>query len=138
MASQMKLPRHVIISVHPWLIPWTEPESPVPESHRWRLTIAESMRMRGWVGRPLLVHARGDGTFQAWQGMHRLRAASDAGIDEIPALVLSLEELRSIGFNDDDITGAPWALRHRLAALPDPAPHQLVMLEMTEEPKRGW
>jgi len=48
------------------------------------------MRKNGWQGRPLLVIEREskEPWYVAWTGSHRIAAAIDAGLDEVPCYVL--------------------------------------------------
>ncbi len=55
-------------------------------------TQAKIMRKEGWIGRPLLVADEGD-RIQAFTGSHRLAAAVEAGLDEIPVVHIPVEEL---------------------------------------------
>lgn len=55
------------------------------------------MQANGWVGRPLLVIERVDGTFQAWTGTHRIHAARNAGLATIPCYVVREWKLIEIG-----------------------------------------
>jgi hypothetical protein len=53
----------------------------------------------GWTGRPLLVEELdGGGAYQAWTGSHRLAAAREAGIDDIPTEGVNTERLASGGW----------------------------------------
>jgi hypothetical protein len=126
------------LSVHSELRFLTEPGTPREEFAQHRRNLAESMRQRGWTGRPLLGHLRNDGRVQAWQGMHRLAAAEDAGLTEIPMLLLSLEELKTIGFSEQELMAAPWENAERLQRLPDRSAYALVEAELAETPKRGF
>ena len=49
--------------------------------------LAQSMQQEGWRGNPLLVIDLGYG-YQALTGSHRLEAAREAGLDEVPAVVI--------------------------------------------------
>jgi hypothetical protein len=48
--------------------------------------LAASMEERGWNGRPIVVIDCGD-YYQAITGSHRLAAANEAGLDEIPVAI---------------------------------------------------
>jgi uncharacterized ParB-like nuclease family protein len=53
--------------------------------------LVEAMRLEGWEGRPLLVVYRQGGAsyrYQALTGSHRLAAAREVGLKEIPAIVV--------------------------------------------------
>ena len=52
--------------------------------------LTASMEEGGWQGRPLVVLEVADG-FAAWTGSHRLQAARDAGLEEVPAVLLDNE-----------------------------------------------
>jgi ParB-like chromosome segregation protein Spo0J len=56
-----------------------------------RLTrLVKTMSEFGWQGRPLLVLEQPDGRFRAWTGSHRYQAARDAGLSEIPCMIIRL------------------------------------------------
>lgn len=59
--------------------------------------LVESMQANGWVGRPLLVIERTDGTFQAWTGTHRIQAARDIGLSTVPCYVVREWKLIEVG-----------------------------------------
>jgi len=59
--------------------------------------LADDMRENGWQGRPLLVIER-DNDYLAWTGSHRIAAARDAGLNQIPCYVLSESKLIALGF----------------------------------------
>lgn len=61
-----------------------------------RDVIAESMRVDGWLGRPLLLTVWGDG-LRALTGTHRLAAAEAADID-VPVVIV----------DDEDLTAEQW------------------------------
>ena len=53
--------------------------------------LVASMEADGWTGTPVVVAGLGGGVVRALTGSHRLQAAQDAGIDEVP--VVSIEDL---------------------------------------------
>ena len=53
--------------------------------------LVASMEADGWTGTPVVVAGLGNGVVRALTGSHRLQAAQDAGIDEVP--VVSIEDL---------------------------------------------
>lgn len=53
--------------------------------------LAASMAREGWRGAELLVEENPRG--MSWAGSHRIQAALAAGIEEVPALVLTASEL---------------------------------------------
>ncbi len=58
----------------------------------WKLDkLIESMKDRGWQGRPILVVSNDDG-LTAITGNHRLMAAIWAGLDAIPAYVMDVHD----------------------------------------------
>src|SRR5256885_11963963 len=69
----------------------------ISASNLHRQRIAQSMREHGWKGLPLLVHNCKDGSYQAWMGMHRLLAASDAELTQIPVVLVTREQLYEAG-----------------------------------------
>jgi ParB-like chromosome segregation protein Spo0J len=106
-----------------------------------RQTIADSMRRDGWSGRPLLTHEHGPSLYQAWTGMHRLLAAEDAGLSEVPIVVMTRDQLNSIGLTDDLIDNDPYLdpkLQKLLARLPDSRPYRLMELERKRHATRGF
>lgn len=54
--------------------------------------LAADMRENGWQGRPLLVIERED-DFVAWTGSHRIAAAIEAGLSDVPCHVVDEREL---------------------------------------------
>lgn len=62
--------------------------------------LAHDMRRNGWQGRPLLVIER-DNDYLAWTGSHRIAAAKEAGIRQIPCYSLSESKLIALGFEAD-------------------------------------
>jgi len=135
MATKSTVHRTAIRGVHPQLQSMTITR---PESRAHREAIAQSMRVKGWDGLPLLVHEAGRETFQAWNGMHRLLAAGDAGVDQIPVVIMTRTELYRVGFTDAEIDHEPWIHRARLVHLPDQEPRSLMNAEEVNQPKRGW
>lgn len=64
--------------------------------------IADSMRNNGWQGAPLVVlpdYAR------AYSGTHRLAAATEAELDEVPAVTL-VSIFEAVGLDLDEIAAA--------------------------------
>ena len=58
-------------------------------------TIAKRMRSHGWDGRRLLVEEvnnYGHPEYYAWTGSHRIEAAKQAGLTEIPCRVMTKKE----------------------------------------------
>lgn len=55
--------------------------------------LASDMREHGWQGRQLLVIQREKAYF-AWTGSHRIAAAIEAGLEEVPCYVLQEDELQ--------------------------------------------
>jgi hypothetical protein len=53
------------------------------------------MSERGWRGRPLLVVDLGT-VYQAWTGSHRIAAACEAGLSEVPCYVVSGKDMASM------------------------------------------
>ncbi len=54
--------------------------------------LARKMRVRGWVGDPLLVLDFGGQDYRALTGVHRLAAALKAGLDHVPVEVVDVSE----------------------------------------------
>jgi hypothetical protein len=54
--------------------------------------IAAAMRRDGWQGRPLLIEEDLDGRLNAWTGSHRISAAREAGLVEVPCRVITRRE----------------------------------------------
>ena len=50
--------------------------------------LVQSMESAGWQGRPLLV-IRKNGDYQAITGSHRYAAACEAGLDEVPCVIIN-------------------------------------------------
>lgn len=50
-------------------------------------SLVESMKVRGWAGRPILALDAGDSP-QALTGSHRIAAAVEAGLEEIPVYLI--------------------------------------------------
>jgi diguanylate cyclase (GGDEF)-like protein len=65
--------------------------------------IGASMKRVGWKGRPLLVVKDGPKE-TAWTGTHRLAAAKEAGLTEIPRVDVDADALRAVGFDVDELT----------------------------------
>jgi diguanylate cyclase (GGDEF)-like protein len=65
--------------------------------------IAESMKRVGWKGRPLLVIKDGDREI-AWTGTHRLDAAKQAGLTDVPRVEVEASALRDAGYDLDELT----------------------------------
>ena len=47
-------------------------------------------------------------------GMHRLLAVRDARLQEIPVVIMTEDELRSIGFTDSEIDNDPCVLGRKV------------------------
>lgn len=79
-----------------------DPEEITPlheaRSPRHLRELVDDMRLNGWHGRPLLVIERENG-YLAWTGSHRIAAAKEAGLTQIPCYVLSESELNAHGFD---------------------------------------
>lgn len=56
--------------------------------------LVDSMRKNGWQGRPILALETGDDEYQGWTGSHRLPAAQEAGLDEIPTVIISWDDFQ--------------------------------------------
>lgn len=68
------------------------PHEPSMADHLDALT--ESMRRDGWQGRPILAFCSGEGdAVRALTGSHRIAAARAAGLDTIPVLVLTVDDV---------------------------------------------
>ena len=52
------------------------------------LMLVEAMQAGGWTGRPLLVVDEGGGDYVALTGSHRLAAALESGLSEVPVVVV--------------------------------------------------
>lgn len=63
---------NVILEVPPETI---DPPHEVTDLAKVQALIASYEQSEAWEGRPLLVEPRGDGTYKAWTGSHRLKAA---------------------------------------------------------------
>jgi ParB-like chromosome segregation protein Spo0J len=100
-------------------------------------TLAASMRLQGWDGRPLLVCADGNSRFGAWTGTHRLRAAEIVGIEKIPVIYVKKDLLIAAGWNESKIRRG-WEHRNELAAAGDPRAHAVMKYEEEWQRKRGW
>jgi uncharacterized ParB-like nuclease family protein len=57
--------------------------------------LVSSMEADGWQGRPLLV-IRKNGEFQAITGSHRYAAACEAGMEEVPCVVIDREKWNAL------------------------------------------
>ena len=55
--------------------------------------------------------------------VHRLLAARDAGLQEIPVVIMTKEQLRLVGFTDSEIDNDPWIFRNKLSLLRDSCPY---------------
>ena len=53
--------------------------------------LVESMEEDGWIGDPIVVADLGGGEYQGLTGSHRVFAAKDAGLDDIPSVVIKHE-----------------------------------------------
>ena len=73
---------------------WISPEriKPLHQVRNKRLLaeLSADMEENGWQGRPLLVIEREskEPRYVAWTGSHRIAAAIEAGLDEVPCYVL--------------------------------------------------
>jgi hypothetical protein len=82
-------------------------------SHQHLGELTDDMERNGWTGRPLLVIER-ENDYLAWTGSHRIAAAKEVGLRQIPCYVLSESKLLALGFD------AQWGHvedRERLAIL---------------------
>jgi hypothetical protein len=68
-----------------------QPVHEVKDADKFNI-IKSSMEQNGWQGRPLLVVDMVD-YYQAFTGSHRLAAAQEAGIEEIPVAVVDLNQM---------------------------------------------
>jgi hypothetical protein len=59
--------------------------------------LKQDMEESGWNGRPILVIERDEGEYFAWTGTHRIAAAIEAGLSEIPCYVLHERLLEPYG-----------------------------------------
>lgn len=66
------------------------------------LALYASMQRDGWQGRPLLVVPSGD-AYQALTGSHRWKAADEAGIEEVPCVVVDAEKFYGAGYDINDL-----------------------------------
>ena len=73
--------------------------------------LVESMQARGWVGQPLLVIERTDGSLQAWTGSHRIQAARDVGLATVPCYIV--REWKLVEISADALWGHSFD-HHRL------------------------
>jgi hypothetical protein len=67
-------------------------------SHQHLDELIDDMARNGWTGRPLLVIERRN-DYLAWTGSHRIAAAKEAGLTQIPCYVLSESKLIALGFD---------------------------------------
>lgn len=58
--------------------------------------LAADMMESGWQGRPLLV-VESESGYQAWTGSHRIAAAIEAGMFEVPCYVISEKMIAKYG-----------------------------------------
>lgn len=58
--------------------------------------LAADMMESGWQGRPLLV-VESESGYQAWTGSHRIAAAIEAGMSEVPCYVISEKMIAKCG-----------------------------------------
>lgn len=75
-----------------YLDPWDT--EPLHEVRNQRLFdyLAADMEEEGWQGRPLLVIETEHG-YVAWTGSHRIAAAREAELKEVPCLIVPEEDL---------------------------------------------
>jgi ParB-like chromosome segregation protein Spo0J len=86
-------------SRHPSLVPLHEVREPEKV-----LRLMESMRKRGWVGRPLIGFVGAGGYINLLSGVHRLAAAS-AVLETIPVVILRAEtDEEATALEDSDFT----------------------------------
>lgn len=56
-------------------------------------SLAEDMKKRGWVGRPLVAVKNADGvSYRTLTGSHRLTAAAQAGLTKIPFVIVNMPQ----------------------------------------------
>jgi hypothetical protein len=86
------------------------PEEPPPIVSRHEVKnqeavdrIAADMKERGWRGRPAVVVRDGDRRL-AWTATHRLAAAQQAGLTDIPTIEIDGAKLREAGYDIDQLT----------------------------------
>jgi hypothetical protein len=80
---------HEIVQVAPEKI---NPPHLVTDRAKYRSMIEAFEQSEDWEGRPLLVEERGDGTYQAWTGSHRIAAARVVWV-VVPVVVIDREAL---------------------------------------------
>ena len=68
----------------------------LPRSNRQLGELVASMTAEGWLGRALLV-IEADSIFYAWTGSHRIAAAREAKLTEIPCYVVPEERIAQHG-----------------------------------------
>lgn len=87
--------------------------------------LIRSMTADGWEGRPLLVMPIGS-CYQALTGTHRLEAAIQSGLSDVPVMLVNpwvdealsceeFEELESVLLHGTDEERVCWFERHRFA-----------------------
>jgi hypothetical protein len=68
-------------------------------------TLVQSMKESGWEGDPVLAIKNGEEDFQAWNASHRIAAAKQAGLDDIPVVAIEredfLEAAEVAGYNEE-------------------------------------
>jgi len=67
--------------------------------------IAAAMRRDGWQGRPLLIEEDVEGRLHAWTGSHRISAAREAGLIEVPCRVITRRESQQYLDRLPDVVG---------------------------------
>lgn len=71
-------------------------------------TLASNMAKNGWKGRPIVVMDLPDGTLKALTGSHRVRAAVEAKLPEIPVVRLNARERNAV------LSEFSWFRRNRM------------------------
>ena len=66
-------------------------EPPHRANNAEKLALLTASMEGGWQGRPLVLLEGGAGGWFAWTGSHRIQAARDAGLEEVPAVLLDNE-----------------------------------------------
>lgn len=69
--------------------------------------LTASMEANGWQGRPLLVVADGCGNYFGLTGSHRYAAASEAGLEMAPCVVLPADGPVFVNFRNDVVEQHP-------------------------------
>lgn len=110
--------------------------------------LVSSMERNGWVGRPVIVEWAGEEDYegiQAWTASHRLLAAQEAGLDEVPTVRLLPETLK--WFDDEGYDKIDGSYLHnfiddedRLKALKQAGDHvaAAIMAKEIEQNELSW